>query len=456
MLASLLILFLGMIGIGTWIEKQIEAGIVRSTGAVTALYVDSFVSPLLQDLGESEELMPGNADALSKLLVDTPLGNQLIAFRIWSRHGRLLYNNFDSASVGRTFPMSEGLLRARLGEVVSQVSTLDDEENPDLAAAYDELLETYSPVWLNGTNRIVAVAEFYQLTDEMNEEITVLKRRSWVVVGGSILVIYLLLAGFVRTASNTISSQQRELEQRMTQLSSLLDRNRILTYRVRRASGSVAQLNESYLRRIGSELHDGPVQNLSLSLLKLDALIGRVEKLQQAQDTGDMVQHLKEIEAPVQDALKEMRSLSSGLSLPQLSELDLAETVIRVVRTHERQTKTEVELYLKAIPDHVALPLKITTYRLIQEALNNAFRHADGAGQKVCVSCENDELHIEVSDTGPGFYLERAEKSEERLGLFGMRERAESLGGQFQIETQIGQGTKMTAVLPCQWDEAGN
>lgn len=449
MLAGLVILLAGMVGIGAWVAKQIETGVIHRTGATTALYVDSFVAPNLQELGQSSELLPSHVEKLSKLLQDTPMGHQIVAFKVWDTRGRLLYST-DQTIIGKTYPMHEGLLNARLGTVSSKVSPLEDEENAPLGALHDKLLETYSPVWLSGTNQVIAVAEFYQLTDELDQEIGVLKRRSWLVVGLAILFMYLLLSGFVRRASDTITQQQAELGRKVTQLTELLAQNRELNERVRRASGSVALLNESYLKRVGSELHDGPAQDLGLSILKLDALVGRIEARPQEQVDRGVLDQLTGVETSLQNALKEMRGIATGLSLPQLIELSLPETVTRVVRTHERHTGTQVDLELGPVPDQIALPIKITVYRLIQEALNNAFRHAGGAGQRVRVYSEEDRIGVEVSDQGPGFHPEQASGWDGHLGISGMRERVESLGGQFEIESEIGQGTTIIAHLPCQ------
>ena len=447
MIASLVILLAGMLGIGTWIEKQIEAGVIHRTGVTTALYVDSFVAPNLQELGFSSELQPVHVETLSKLVQSTPMGRQIVAFKVWDTRGRLLYST-DQTTTGRTYPMHEGLLRARLGEVVSEISPLEREENAPLAELHDQLLETYSPVWLSGTDQVIAVAEFYQLTEDLESEIGVLKRRSWVVVGISILVIYLLLSFFVRRASDTITQQQAELGRKVTQLTALLSQNRELHERVRRAAASVAFLNESFLRRVGSELHDGPAQDLGLSLLKLDSLAGRLEARSPEQiDPLDLTQ-MVEVQSSLSAALKEMRGIAAGLSLPQLSELSLPETVIRAVRSHERRTGTQVVLELENVPDQVAEPLKITVYRLIQEALNNAYRHAGGIGQQVRVFGENDRLVVTISDSGPGFQPEQHAGWDGHLGLVGMRERVESIGGLFKIVSHIGQGTRVIAHLP--------
>src|SRR5512139_1007840 len=106
MLASLAILLAGMIGIGAWVQKQIETGVIHRTGATTALYVDSFVAPYLQELGHSDELLPEHADWLAKLLQNTPLGHQIVAFKVWDTRGRLLYST-DQTVVGKTYPMHD-------------------------------------------------------------------------------------------------------------------------------------------------------------------------------------------------------------------------------------------------------------------------------------------------------------------------------------------------------------
>lgn len=447
MLAGLLTLFVGMLGIGFWVENQIISGVIHRTGATTALYVESFVAPNLQELGTSEEILPEHVLALENLLQDTPLGQQIVAFKVWNTRGKLLYSN-DVAAIGKTFPMTEGMLRARLGEVVSEISSLEEDENQILKEQYDQLLETYSPVWLSGTNQVIAVAEFYHLTDDLDKEIVVLKRSSWLVVGFIIFLMYLLLSGFVRNASNTISRQQTELSQKVVQLTELLEENQKLNERVRKASASVALLNEGYLKRIGSELHDGPAQDLGLSILKLDSTIGKMEKNLSKPVDSKIIPDLTEVEKSMQIALKEMRGIATGLVLPQLNELDLIDTVSHVVHKHEQQTNTRVNLEIEGESNGTSLPIRITLYRLIQEALHNAYHHAKGVGQGVSVKNNSDHILLEILDTGPGFDVHEILENTNRLGISGMRERVESIGGRFEIESKLGKGTIIRARIP--------
>lgn len=447
MLAGLLTLFMGALGIGFWVENQIITGVIHRAGATTSLYVESFVAPNLQELGSTEEILPEHGLALENLLQDTPLGQQIVAFKVWNTRGKLLYSN-DPNAIGKTYPMNEGLLRARLGEVVSEISTLDEDENQVLKEQYGKLLETYSPVWLSGTNQVIAVAEFYHQTDDLDREIDILKQRSWLVVGFIIFIMYLLLSGFVRNASNTISHQQADLNQKVKQLTELLAENQKLNERVRKASASVALLNEGYLKRIGTELHDGPAQDLGLSILKLDSTIGNLEKNLSKPVDPRIVPELTEIEKSMQMALKEMRGIATGLVLPQLAELDLFDTVSHVVHKHEQQTNTSVKLEIEGEMNGTALPIRITLYRLIQEALHNAYNHANGAGQSVCVKNNSDHIMLEIADTGPGFNVPVILENTDRLGISGMRERVESIGGRFEIESKLGEGTTIRARLP--------
>jgi signal transduction histidine kinase len=440
MLASLLILIAGMAGIGVWVGNEIKNGVIHRTGATTALYVDSFVAPILQELGSTGSLSPQRHEQLDRLLQDTSMGQQIVSFKVWDPTGKVVYSTDGTA--GQTFPITEGLAQSILGRVSSEISQLEAEENTAQRAIRSELLETYSPVRLSGTNQVIAVAEFYQTVDALNQEIAAAQRRSWLVVGGATLVIYLLLAGFVRRASDTIERQQITLNDQISRLTELLAQNQELHERVRRAAGSVATLNERFLRRIGSELHDGPAQDLGLALLKLDVLIGRWE---QSQPGSGFVEELSGIQSSLENAQKEIRAISTGLSLPQLAELSLPETLIRAVRAHERRTGSRVRLDVAPLAEQAALPVKITVYRVLQESLNNSYRHAGGANQQIRAFMDGDVLALEISDEGPGFVPQPTEVLNGHLGLAGMRERVESLGGTFSIQSEIGKGTQVTA-----------
>lgn len=452
MLASLVILLTAMLGLGEWVGKQIELGVVHRTAATTALFVDSFIAPNLQELATDNTLLTEHVTTLN-LLQETQMGQEIVAFKVWDDEGRVLYST-EPSTIGQVFPMEEGLVQAWRGEVVSQISSLQKAENFLERAKQSQLLEIYSPVRLGGTNQIIAVAEFYQKVDDLNREINAAQQRSWMVVGTATLVIYLLLAGFVRQASDTIERQKFALSQHVDQLTELLNQNEGLRNRIRRAAARFTTLNERFLRRFSSELHDGPVQDLGLAMLRLDNVEDYFSKQRKPIANNNSVgDDLDVIHGSLQRAMEEIRSLSAGLGVPQLNELTLPETISRAVKIHEQRTNTKVTLNISDIPDEVSLPVKITIYRIVQESLNNAYRHAGGLGQQVTVSSVNRQIRVEVSDQGPGLREESASWWDKHLGMVGMRERVESLGGTFHVESTPGQGTKILANLSLQEEE---
>ena len=446
MVAGLVIVVIAALGLGQWVTRQIEASVVHRTAETTALFIESFIAPNLQEIAHSDALAPEHITALNDLLQGTPLGQNIVSFKIWDQQGKVLYSA-DPATIGQIFPVTEGLAAAWNGEVSSHISDLEKAENVQERAQESQLLETYSPVREIGTGRIIAVAEFYQSVDDLQQDIASARQDSWLVVSLAMLLIYLLMSGFVGRASTTIEQQRVALGVQVTQLTELLAQNLTLHDRVRRAAARTTALNERILRRIGADLHDGPVQELSLALLRIDHVAAGVPA---TIPSAPIEQDLDVVQGSLQRALAEIRALSAGLGVPHLHELGLGETITRAVRVHEQRTQTAVALEMDSLPSHTSLPVKITVFRLVQEALNNAFRHAGGLGQRVVVIGQGEQLHIEIWDEGPGFSLQERSAWEEHFGLAGMRERVESLGGVFHLESAPGNGTRIIADLPYQ------
>jgi signal transduction histidine kinase len=450
-LVSFLIVIAGTAGIGWWVGEQIKLDAIQESATTTALYMDSFIAPNLQELSQANALTPEHIAILSDLLQQTTLGRQVVTFKVWDDAGRIVFSTTPSL-IGRIFPIDEDLKRSWQGQVVAGISDLQNAENVEDRRFSTRLLQIYSPVRQSGTGRIIAVAELYQSVDALEAEIGAAQIRSWLVVGATMTGIYLLLVGFVRWASATIGRQESKLHQQVVLLTDLLAQNADLHERVRGAAARIATLDERFLRRISAELHDGPAQELGLALLRFDSIVGQADVLdrdvlQRRPSQTDVV----EIYSSVQRAFQELRSIAAGLGLPILKSLTMAEVLTRVVSTHERRTGTYVKVSVEDhLPSQAPLPIKITAYRVIQEALNNACRHAGGIGLQVHVRYEAGSLYIEVSDQGPGFDASRALDGEEHLGVAGMRERVESQGGDFRIESAIGRGTRVIACLPLQ------
>lgn len=451
MLASLVILVSGMFGVGTWVADRIESGVIHRTSATTALYVDSVVAPHLQEMATGTTISATEQDELNHLFADTPLGEQIAAFKVWGPGGRVVYST-EPSIIGEVFPVQPRLRESWNGTVSAGISDLNAEENEVERVSEAHLLEIYTPVRLRGTNEVIAVAEFYQQTDALDRELASATRNSWLIVGGATIVMYVLLAGFVQRASNMIVRQQRELASQVDRLTDLLQQNEHLHDRIRRAAARTTALNERFLRRFSSELHDGPAQDLSLALLELDNVIVICGENPEA---AACAQPLDTIQQSVQRALQEIRTTSAGLMLPQLGTLSLAETVRHATRAHERRTGIQVDVALEQLPVEAPLATKIAVYRVIQESLNNGARHAGGIGQRVWVGVDDAVVSVQVIDQGSGFDATRVLASDEHMGLVGMRERVESLGGMLVIESSPGHGTTVIAHLPLEAAPSG-
>ena len=457
-LASLLVFISGMLAIGWWVNKEIETGVIQYTAATAALYLNSFITPELQELARQSQLSNETITTLDHFYRETPLGKQVVSFKIWNPQGRILYSNNPSL-IGRVFPMTPSNTQAWNGIVTAEFSSLDYAEHAFERELNIPLLEIYSPVRERLSDRIIAVAEFYNDASVVTKQLIQARLESWLVVVGVTLMMFVLLFGIVYRGSWLIERQRQELHTRIKQLSELLGQNKALNERVGRASSRAIELNERFLRRVSAELHDGPAQALGIGLLRLDAVIDNVNDCTCGNiDQLQAKQNLNTLRDVLDDALQEIRNLSAGLAVPELTELSLSQSLQRLRRTHRLRTGTEVALSIDEIPEQVCLPLKIGIYRFVQEALTNAYRHGDGKDQRVRIGLKDNELRVEVSDSGPGFapdqVLATVHNTNNQLGLLGMRERIESLGGHFYLESAPGQGTHVSAYLPLHNDRS--
>ncbi|TPI66807.1 sensor histidine kinase [Mesorhizobium sp. B3-1-3] len=427
-----------MLVVGLWVTSQIREGVMHNSATTTALYVDSVIAPLLPDLRKSRELDDSVKRALDETLGQGALGKRLVSFKLWRRDGMVLYSD-DSALIGRTFPPNANLKSAFAGNVVAEYNNLsDDPESGDEKAVNAPLFEIYNPVREPWSGEVVAVSEFYEVADDFQETLNSALRWTWLVVAAATAAALALLSGIVFRGSRTIVTQQAALEAKVAELQAALAQNSSLRQRVQRASRRATAINERYLRRIGADLHDGPAQLVALAALRMDSPVlvdpTTSSTLREAEIAG--------IHKTLGEAMREIRGICNGLVLPQIETQAIADILRLAVAEHERRTSTKVLLTLPERLPELGTSEKISIYRFVQEGLNNAYRHGKGKGQQVKATTKGGKLLVEVLDTGPGFDPARSEG----LGLAGLRERIESIGGQFETLTGPG-GTRLVITL---------
>ena len=435
--ASLVVLLVGGLTIGVWVGAQLQRGIIDRTASITALYVQSFIEPHLESLAEGAWLSDHEVGDLDELLGSTEFGERIVSLKVWRPDGTIVYSS-DRSLIGQQFPVEGDLAESVAGNVTADMSTLDASENVSERGRFDHLLEMYLPVRERGGDRIIAVAEFYQLPTDIDREVSDAQLRSWAVVALAVSLAFLLLLGIVRQGSETIVRQERELRSQVSELSGLLDQNEQLRDRVRVAAERTTTLSERNLRRISGDLHDGPGQMLALAMLRLERLPG---------EPPAGAAEREELRAVLTDALRDMRSIAAGLRLPELEGLEIGEVVRRAVDDHVRRSGVAVDTGVEGGDAAASLPTKIALFRALQELLSNSTRHGDGAGIRVRVAAERGVLRATVWDRGPGFDAGQV-GAEGHLGLAGIREQAELLGGTFEIAPGAEGGTAVTVTWP--------
>ncbi len=440
-LAGSIVTLVGMLVIGNIVSRSIETGVVRNSAISSAVYMESFIAPMSQELVISEHLSDKTIRRMRDLLENPPLADRVVSVKIWRQDGLLAFSS-DADLIGQSFEQSEDLKKAWQGHLNASFDELADEENERERLTGVPLLEVYNPIHSILTGEIIAVAEFYLDATELESDLRAAHARAWAVVAIVTGMTFLALFGIVRSGSRTIELQTRRLKLQLSELARVSAQNEALRARVQDASRRVSETNERYMRRVSAELHDGPAQALALASLRLDALLRR------ASVTTDDPE-AQSLRAVLDEALGDVRDLCRGLTLPELDGRSVAETLDLAIDAHERRTGIRVQREFagaSSMEGPAPHPFLICIYRFVQEGLMNAYRHAPGADVGVGCDVGDGHIAIHVTDRGPGFVLGEASKT--GLGLSGLRERVESIGGAFDIRVCPAGGTRLSMSLP--------
>ena len=441
LLAGAVVMTAGMLIVGFWVSARIEQAVVQNSATSAALFMESFISPLGQELAQDDSLSEPAQQALSEIFEGTSIGERVVSYKIW-KPGGLVVHASDAALIGNVFTPSDDLERAWTGSIASSFEDLNDLEDEAEAALGVPLLEVYSPIRELWTGQIIAVAEFYERADVLAMDLVDARRKSWLVVGSTFLCSGLLLLGIVQAGGTTIREQRRQLQDQLIRTEAMSQQNLDLRQKVVFASSRATAQTERTIRRIGFDLHDGPAQYLALASLRLDGALG---------DKKTIGPDANEVRNSLDKALSEIRIISRGLALPDLDTLDVGTLVRRAIADHEKQTEMTIEL---AMPDaggpRLTYAQKLCVYRFLQETLSNAARHAKVQSAVVRVTFEGTEFAVVVSDAGLGFDPDTALKvrSDGGQGLLGLVDRAESIGGSLTIKSTETAGTNLTLILP--------
>ncbi|MBU4185226.1 MAG: PAS domain S-box protein [Proteobacteria bacterium] len=211
---------------------------------------------------------------------------------------------------------------------------------------------------------------------------------------------------------------------------------------LRNLSSSILSAQEQERKRISRELHDDLGQILTAVLLD----ISRAGK-QEILISSGCYRFLESMQVSIQEALQRVRSLSAILRPGVLDQLGLKAAVISFLEEMEEQTGLKIIEEMQVDYNNIPESVSIAIYRILQEATTNIIKYA--AAKQVIVKLQSDSqtISISIKDDGQGFNPESL-PMDKGLGLLGMKERVECLGGVFKIESAHGRGSSICAEFP--------
>jgi PAS domain S-box-containing protein len=210
---------------------------------------------------------------------------------------------------------------------------------------------------------------------------------------------------------------------------------------LRALSRRLVQVQEDERRALSRDLHDTSGQamtvlNLGLAMLKHEA--GNTEQ------TNARIDDLRHV---VETVAEDLHRLSMNLRPSSLDRYGLVPALDQFLSSLRKQTGMEVRFEVEGMEDRLPDDVETALYRIVQEAGANTARYAGATNAAVLLRREGDILYLTVEDNGRGLDVTEA-LGRGRLGLLGMRERAEMLGGAFSIESSAGHGTRLHVSVP--------
>lgn len=206
----------------------------------------------------------------------------------------------------------------------------------------------------------------------------------------------------------------------------------------------IIQAQEEERRRLAREIHDGPAQLLANVLLRSE-IIGRTYS---EYGIEAALNELQDVREAIKGSLAEVRHIIYDLRPMALDDLGLVPTLKKYLDgVADELEGTDIRFILHGDEHKMAVNLKVALFRLVQESVQNALKHANARQISVKAEMRAKQVHLIIQDDGQGFEPEE-KSSKPGFGLMGMKERVNMLKGDLKIESAKGNGTKITIIVP--------
>lgn len=225
------------------------------------------------------------------------------------------------------------------------------------------------------------------------------------------------------------------------------DLEQIRNYQVqlRTLASELTLAEEKERRRIARDLHDGIGQTLLVSRMKLRGS-------RASTSAPELVRSMDEACEFIDQAIQSLRSLTFELSLPILYELEFGAAMEWLVEQIQEQHDVQIDLEDDGQPEKMDEEVMVLLFRTVRELLINVVKHARAHSVRVSIQKDSSSIRIEVEDDGVGFDTSQIDfggtPGKGGFGFFSIRERLNFLGGNFQVESEPGQGTRAVLTAP--------
>ncbi|MBO0937611.1 type IV pili methyl-accepting chemotaxis transducer N-terminal domain-containing protein [Fibrella sp. HMF5335] len=333
-----------------------------------------------------------------------------------------------------------------------------------VAAAVDQILTNEKP-YLKTMDRLV---EQYEL--ESQQKNGQLSGTEWLLLGLTLLVLameaQLLFKPAVRALDQSVRQLNRangetqlanmalqetnqtlqETQDKLLRESALRHQQQLNEQIVRMAA--LMQGQEDERKRLSYDLHDGIGQMLTGQKLLVEHLRSVHLLPEKEQNT---YASLKEL---ILKTIQEVRNVSNNLMPPVLSDFGLEPALRQLVEQQSRQTGLAMQVHANQADMRLDKAIEIGVYRIAQEAINNAIKHAQANEIDIDLRLSDSRLLLAVSDNGQGLTNAATKGILNGHGLHNMRERARLLNGVFRLASEPNEGTRVTVTIPLNMVEA--
>jgi signal transduction histidine kinase len=252
----------------------------------------------------------------------------------------------------------------------------------------------------------------------------------------------------LRDLTLSLQDQKKQLE-----ISSQVEKARLFEAvsqqreQLRSLTARLTEVQEAERKELARELHDEMGQALTAISMNLAAIIEELPTTASPQ----IKERVTEAKLLADQTLEQIREISLNLRPAMLDDLGLIPTLRWYIKRYAKRSALKTELKTIGLERRLGPEVETALYRIVQEGLTNVARHAHAARVSIGLKRNGSTVQATIEDDGRGFNVDEElnrKRAEYGAGLVGIRERVTLLGGEFDIQSQPGQGTRLSIVIP--------